>query len=201
MYQYAIYNGGITREQFLFYEMKITAGLISKGFSKEEALKKIIEENLYQFPTERTIKIVAQGCFRRLDALENESLVQELATSGAELGKQINLYAMMRYNLIVWDFMVTLIGEKYRTQDFSFSIKDMNVFLNRLREQVDGMNSWSDSTMQKIRQVLLKILVECGYLENTKSTELLTVTLFPEVENAIRANGEQVAFSAFNFFE
>ena len=201
MYQYAIYNGGITREQFLFYEMKITAALISKGFSKEEALKKIIEENLYQFPTERTIKIVAQGCFRRLDALENESLVQELATSGAELGKQINLYAMMRYNLIVWDFMVTLIGEKYRTQDFSFSIKDMNVFLNRLREQVDGMNSWSDSTMKKIRQVLLKILVECGYLENTKSTELLTVTLFPEVENAIRVNGEQVAFSAFNFFE
>ena len=201
MYQYAIYNGGITREQFLFYEMKITADLISKGYSKEEALKKIIDENLYQFPTERTIKIVAQGCFRRLDALENEMLVQELATSGAELGKQINLYAMMRYNRIVWDFMVTLIGEKYRTQDFSFSLKDVNVFLNGLREQVDGMNSWSDSTMQKIRQVLLKTLVECGYLENTKSTELLPVTLFPEVENAIRANSEQVAFSAFNFFE
>ena len=138
---------------------------------------------------------------KRLEALENEALVGELATSSVEVGKQINLYAMMRYNLVVWDFMITVIGEKYRTQDFSFSVRDINVFLDRLREQVDGVSDWSESTMKKIRQVLLKILVECGYLENTKSTELLTVTLFPEVENAIRANGEQVAFSAFNFFE
>ena len=32
MYRYAEYNGGITREQFLFYEMKVTANLLSQGF-------------------------------------------------------------------------------------------------------------------------------------------------------------------------
>ena len=201
MYRYAEYNGGITREQFLFYEMKVTANLLSQGFSKEEALRKIEEQNLYQFPTERMIRTIAQGCFKRLAALENDGLVQELATANADLGKQINLYAMMRYNRIVWDFMVTVIGEKYRTQDFSFSAKDVNVFLDGLREQVDGMKDWSDKTIQKIRQVLIKCLVECGYLESNKASELLFVTLFPEVECAMRENGDQVAFAAFNYFE
>jgi hypothetical protein len=201
MYRYAEYNGGLTREQFLFYEMKITASLLTQGYSKEEALIKIIEENLYQFPTERMIKSIAQGCFKRLESLENSELVRELATSSMDIGKQINLYAMMRYNRIVWDFMVTVIGEKYRTQDFSFSAKDVNVFLDRLREQVDGVKDWSEATMQKIKQVLVKCLVECGYLESTKAESLLPICLFPEVEMAMRNNNDEVAFSAFNYFE
>ena len=201
MYVKAEYKGGITREQFLFYETKITATLLSQGLSKEDAIKKIIEENLYQFPTERVVKSIAQGCLGRLEALENDELVECLAISSADLGKQINLYAMMRYNRIVWDFMVTVIGEKYRTQDFSFSQKDVNVFLDGLREQVDGVREWSDSTMQKIRQVLTKCLVECGYLETNKSENLLPVSLFPEVEACMRNNHDEAGFSAFNYFE
>jgi hypothetical protein len=201
MYRYAEYNGGLTREQFLFYEMKITASLLAQGYSKEEALIKIIEENLYQFPTERMIKSIAQGCFKRLESLENSELVRELATSSMDIGKQINLYAMMRYNRIVWDFMVTVIGEKYRTQDFSFSAKDVNIFLDRLREQVDGVKDWSEATMQKIKQVLVKCLVECEYLESTKAENLLPIYLFPEVEMAMRNNNDEAAFSAFNYFE
>lgn len=196
----SIYNGGITREQFLFYEMRSTCQLIVQGYSKEEALKKILDENLYQFPTEKTIKTIAQGCFRRIDALQNDFLIREMAEGASDVAKQINLYAMMKYNKIVWDFMVTVIGEKYRTFDLSFSKKDINVFLQRLREQVEGISSWSDATMQKIGQVLMKCLVECGYVENVKSTELLNVNLVPELEEGIRQNGDEVIFPAFNFF-
>lgn len=201
MYQYSIYNGGITREQFLFYETKITAMLLCQGYDKESIINKITEANLYQFPTERMVKSIANGCWRRLEALENCELIECLATSSIEVAKQINLYAMMRYNRIVWDFMVTVVGEKYRTQDYSFSKKDVHIFLNRLREQVDGISDWTDETMKKIAQVLIKCLVECGYLENAKSEILLPVSLCPELENGMRSNGDQSAFSAFNYFE
>ena len=123
-----IYNGGLTREQFLFYEMRIVASLVNQGLSREEITKKIFDENLFQFPTERAIDLITRCCFRRLDALNSNILIENLATASVDVAKQINLYAMMKQNRIVWDFMITVIGEKYSTQDFSFSKKDLNTF-------------------------------------------------------------------------
>ena len=118
------YNGGLTREQFLFYEIRTVATLLQQGLSRDEILEKIKQENLFQFPTERMISSIANTCFKRIDALESETLVYHLANSPADVAKQINLYAMMKYNRIVWDFMTTVIAEKFRTQEFDFSKPD-----------------------------------------------------------------------------
>ena len=42
----------------------------------------------------------------------------------------------------------------------------------QIQEQDDFVSSWSDSTIKKIRQVLIKILVENGYLDHIKSEHL-----------------------------
>ena len=104
------YNGGLTREQFLFFEIRIVSSLLMQGLSRIEIIDKIKQENLFQFPTERMISSIVGACFRRIDALESETLVSLLAHSSADVAKQINLYAMMKYNRIVWDFMTTVIG-------------------------------------------------------------------------------------------
>lgn len=91
------------------------------------------------------ISSMAATCFKRIDALESESLVYQFV----EVAKQINLYAMMKYNKIVWGFMTAVIGEKFRTQEFDFSKKDLNVFFFRLQEQNDAVASWSDSTIAR----------------------------------------------------
>ena len=44
------YKASITREQFLFYEMRITARLIADGLSDAEVIDAIVNENLLQFP-------------------------------------------------------------------------------------------------------------------------------------------------------
>ena len=194
------YNGGLTRERFLFYEIRVVASLLCQGFSREEIIKKLEEENLFQFPTERMIADTARVCFKRLDALESQTLVSLLADSSTELGKQINLYAMMKYNLLMWDFMTTVIGEKYRTQEFDFSKKDLNLFFFRLQEQNDSVAAWSDSTIQKIKQVLTRCLIECGYLDSAKATQLNPVSIAPELEDEIRANNDIAALPAFNCF-
>lgn len=87
-------------------------------------------------------------------------LICAVAVQSADVAKQICLYAMMKQYRIVWDFMITVIGEKYRQQDFSFSQMDIGVFLMRLQEQDDCVASWSDSTVKKIRQVMMRMLVE-----------------------------------------
>lgn len=194
------YNGGLTREQFLFFEIRTTAALLCRGMSKEEALKEIGKQNLFQFPTERMIKSIAMTCFKRIEALESEALVSHLADAPADVARQINLYAIMCQNAIVWDFMTGVIGEKYRTQQFNFSRRDLYVFLMELQDKVPAVSGWSESTLNKIRQVLTRFLVECEYLESPKSETLNPVYLFPELEEGIRDKGDLQSLPAFNCF-
>lgn len=194
------YNGGLTREQFLFYEIRIVSRLILQGYGKEEILSNITEENLFQFPTERMVSDIARVCFKRIEALGSEELIHDLANGSADVAKQINLYAMMKDNLLVWDFMTTVIGEKYRTQELEFSRKDLNLFFFRLQEQNDAVAAWSDGTVRRIKQVLTRCLIECGYLDSNKSERLNTVSVCPELEDAIREKGDLAALPAFNCF-
>lgn len=194
------YCGAVTQEQFLFYEMRTTARLMVECDSDAEVVSRIIEENLYQYPSERSLRKVALGCVRRLRALGDMSLVEVIATQPFDVAKQVCLYAMMKQNRLVCDFMLTVIGEKYRTHNDSFSKADLNAFFLRLQEQDDKVAGWSDSTITKIKQVLRRILLENGYLEKGKEDHLCPVLLHFVLENALRNNGDERMLPAFNQF-
>lgn len=195
------YNGSLTREQFLFYEVRITARLLLTGLSDEEIIKQIMDENLFQYPTEKSIRNLAGVCLKRLHALNDETLVQAIATQSSETAKQICLYAMMKQNRLVWDFMVTVIGEKYRMKDTSFSRVDLNAFFIRLQEQDDKVAAWSEATIKKIMSVLVGTLIETGYLDNNRAKRINPVLIDSILENGIRNNGDEVVLPVFNCFD
>lgn len=193
------YNGNLTSEQFLFYEMRIAAKYYVSGFKIEEAIDRIKKDNLFQYPTERHVSRLARACYRRLDALGNEQIIDDFASAPIDIAKQINLYAMMRYNRLVWEFMIQVIGEKYCNLDMSFSKKDINAFFSRLQAQDDAVASWSDATVAKIKSVLVRMLIETGYLDGLKDTTLNPVFLCEELERGIKANNDYHALVAFNY--
>lgn len=194
------YNAAITREQFLFYEVRTTAKLLHEGCSLEEVVERIISDNLFQYPTEKSVRKIALACLRRLGALGDNSLVTAIATQPSDVAKQICLYAMMKQYRLVWDFMITVIGEKYRLSDTTFGKIDLNSYFLRLQEQDDWVATWSDSTVTKLKQVIIKMLVENEYIDHIKFTKLNPVWLQPILENSIRENGDEIALSAFNCF-
>jgi hypothetical protein len=200
MDNYMPYNGTLTAEQFLFYEMRIVSKQYLEGKTIEEIIEYIKRDNLFQYPTERMITRIARACHKRLVALDNEKLVYEVANAPVDVAKQINLYAMMRYNRLVREFMEGLIGEKYRQQDFSFTKKDINVFFSRLQEQNDDVAAWSDQTIAKLKQVLTKCLVETQILDSVKDTTLNPILISAELEAGIRENNDLSALPAFNCF-
>lgn len=194
------YNGAITREAFLFYEMRITAKLMCQGLTEQEIIHRIEEENLFQYPTEKMLACMAKTCIKRLYTLDDPDLVAVIADQPSEIAKQVCLYTMMKQNRLVQEFMTAVIGEKYRMKDLSFGRIDVNSFFMRLQEQDDKVASWSDNTIKKIKSVLVKILVETEYLDSTKADHLNPVWLQPVLENAIRASGDQAMLPAFNCF-
>lgn len=133
---------------------------------------------MFQYPTERMVTRIARACYKRLVALGNDNLVYQVANAPIEAAKQINLYAMMCYNRLVREFMIDLIGEKYRQQDFSYTRKDINVFFSRLQAQNEAVAAWSEQTITKLKQVLTKCLIETQMLDGVKDTTLNPYVLF-----------------------
>ena len=43
------YKASITREPFLFYEMRTTAKLMVEGLSNDEIIERIVVDNLFQY--------------------------------------------------------------------------------------------------------------------------------------------------------
>ena len=152
------YIASLTREPFLFYEMRSTAKLMAEGNSDDAIVKEIVEQNLFQYPTEKSITRIAKACIKRLHALEDDSLVSAIASQPTDVAKQICLYALMKQSRLAWEFMVTVIGEKYRLRDTSFGKIDLNTFFMRLQEQNDTVASWIDTTITKLKQIIARVM-------------------------------------------
>ena len=187
----------ITREQFLFHEMRIVARLIKEGKSDEQIIQEVAENNLFQYPTERMIKNITQVCLNRFNKTNSQKLIDTVANDSADAAKQACLFLMMNYYRLVYEFMITVIGEKYRTKDTSFTKMDLNSFFTRLQEQNDVVASWSDATIGKCKQVLKKTLVENVYLDNSRSEVLNPVLLDFRVKEAIEDSNNKEALIAF----
>lgn len=187
----------ITREQFLYREMRIVAKLLSDGKDEKQVIEEVVSNNLFQYPTERMIKNITQVCLNRFKEADSKELINIVANESSSVAKQACLFLMMNYYRLVWDFMITVIGEKYRTKDYSFTKMDMNSFFTCLQEQNDTIASWSDATITKCKQVLKKILVETGYLDNTKTEVLNPVLLDFSLKEAIENTNNKQALIAF----
>ena len=195
------YNGALTREQFMFQEMRIIARLRIKGFSDQEILDRVFQENLFQYPTEREIKSKCRACLKRLDSMADIPFaIEALANSAIGEAKQAALIALMCQSLLMQDFMINVIGEKYRRLDMTLTRRDMNLFFDRLAEQDDNVASWSDQTVEKLKAVIRACLRETEYIQGTNET-LHPVLLCDDFANALKNAGHRNFLPAFNMFD
>ena len=192
------YSAALTREQFLFHETRIVAKLMDEGGDEEEIHQKVAEKNLFQFPTEKSVRSLLRPCIRRLKGLDDAQAVHIIATQPAAVAKQLCLYAVMRDSRLVAEFMVTVIGEKYHQHNSNFSRFDVNTFFMHLTEQSDQVAQWSESTIKKIGGVLMNILVQNEYISNPRAKELQPVFLQSPVRDAINRHQDEWMLPAFN---
>lgn len=176
---------------------------LESGLSDDEILERNLSQNLFQYPTERELRSITRACFLRLDNLSEDgsrrhALTRLIVNGTPTQSRQTNLYAMMRTYRVVWEFAVAVLGPKFTTFDYRLEKREIVAFLESLRTQDERVATWSDATVNKIRQVLTKCLVEAGYLESVRSDELHPILLDLELEQAIRGNGDAVVLPAFN---
>lgn len=188
----------ITREQWLLRETAIVANLRLNGFSEDDIVKKAKAENIFQYPTERSLASIARTCNKRISTVESAAIVHIVSGGIPDAAAQANLYMMMCTYQIVRNFMLQEIATRYAEFNYSFGKVDMNSYFTKLEEEYDNIATSSDSTIAKLKQVLKKCLVECGMLENVHSEKLIPIVIDAEVRSAIEAKGDLAALPAFN---
>ena len=195
------YNGSLTREQFMFQEMRISARLRLEGLIDKDIIAKVYEGNLFQYPTEREIKSKCRACLKRLDCITDMPFILDVLANGT-IGeaKQAALVALMCQSLLMQDFMVTIIGDKYRRLDMTLTRRDMNLFFERLAEQSEDVASWSEQTIKKLKVVIRACLRETEYIQGTEET-LYPVLLSDEFAAALKEAGYRHFLPAFNVFD
>lgn len=195
----ALYSSSLTREPFMFYEMKVTAELLNEGLTDSYVIQKIIDNNLYQYPTEKSLKIRAQACVRRLRYIDEEMLMW-INTKPIDVAKQVCLYTLMKDSRLVNDFFITIIGEKYAVGDFYYKRSIIKEYFIQLQEQNKKVNLWSETTIKKLSSVISSILKEVGYIDNFNSDHLNEIIIYYKLKEKIILNNEEKLLLAFNAF-
>ncbi len=183
------YNASLTGEPFLFHETRHVARLKLNGLNDKAILEEVINDNLFQYATEKSIPKRVSAALKRVRVLD-ENMLRYLLEKPSETAKIINLYAIMKSNRLVMEFMNEVIGEKFAVNNPTLDKKDMNEFFQEKREQSEDIAHWRDYTIKKLKQVLLRMLTEAGILDERDGCTLHRPVLDSEVIRYVEAAGE-----------
>lgn len=162
------YSASLTGASFLFYEMKQFLRLKEQGLSEEDIREKAYSDNIFQYKTKSSINRVLPSIIRRSNCL-NKELENIILNGTIDYGKAINLYSIMKTDRLFFEFMSEVVKEKIQLNGDVIEKKDINIFFITKFEQSEIISRWSDSTVAKLKQVMLKILLEAGIIESIKT--------------------------------
>jgi hypothetical protein len=165
------YSSSLNGASFLLFELKQVVKLKESGLTGQEIREKVKDQNLFQFSNKGRINRALPSVMKRAGVLD-EQLSSMLREGSLETGKAINLYSIMRTDLLFFEFMSEVIGEKLQNNDYSIEKKDLNLFMTSKAEQSSKVASWSDINHEKLKRAYMQVLFESGMLKNRKSGEL-----------------------------
>ena len=162
------YSARLTGEPFLYNETKILGEYLLEGEDEEELKKRNIEENLIKHKKIGSIERVNLPIFRRIDVMD-EDMLFEFVHSDIETSKYILLYAIMKTDRLVKDFIMEVYKDKLLMRkeyiekfDIDNWYEEKSILSKTLRER-------SESTIAKLKQVLMKILQDSGLVIKEKN--------------------------------
>ena len=162
------YKASLTGEPFLYNETKIIGKFLLEGEDSLELRKRNVEENLIQYKQPKSISRVNSAIFKRLNILDNKQLYffvnEELQQS-----KYMLVYSIMKTDNIVKDFIREVYYDKLLMNDSTIQQYEVEKWFNNKCNISEFLNSRSDSTKYKLKQVLMQIMNASGLVKREKN--------------------------------
>lgn len=190
------YKSTIKSRPYLYKETRKAASLVNNGLQIDDLKNESLKNNIFQVDTETRMKELASIITVRLKELD-EYLIQKIESSNIETSKIIVLYAILKHDRLFFEFMNEIYKEKILLKDLYLRDKDFNTFFQNKREQSDKVNSWSEYTFKKLKQVYIRILFESGLIANQKGDREIVIPIInDEVKDYIYKIGNKIYINA-----
>lgn len=173
------YKSTIKSKPFLYKEMKKAAELMNQGFKDFEIKDMSRNDNIFQVNTEARKSEIASIVIQRLKAID-DFLVEKIVNGEIGTSKQIVVYSIMKTDRLFFEFMYEVFREKILMGDSTLQDKDFDIFFSRKKEQSKKVDSWTNYTFYKLKQVYIRILFEAGFIKGRKRDRVIVKPIIEE---------------------
>ena len=174
----------------LIPESRKIATLLLNKVSQKDWHQAIDTENILQKRSPEAARRLARLIRKRLLTMTPE-LWNMIAEGTTEIATQAMLAATVKDSRLLGDFMQKIVHEKWRMFEKRLSLTDLNNYFDTCAQIDPSISQWTEITRKKIRQIMIRILSEGGYLESTRSLSLMPVSIHPDVAEYLTSHKEK----------
>ncbi len=196
----AIYSAQLSAGSLLIPESRTLAILLLRDTRDEAWVAAVKEDNVLQKSSPATALRMARLIRQRLDCLDETGL-QMVAQDSLEVCAQMLLLAAIRHSRLLGDFLLDVYRGHLRRLETHLKPSDWEVFLHECEQRDSSVQAWTPNTRAKLLQVILRILAEASYLENTRSLRLTPPLLHPRVRAYLVNSKDYYAREAMEFLK
>ena len=186
------YNAEISAGSLMLLESKRIASLLLTAPDDAGWLHAIEISNILQKKTPATARRQATLIRKRLITLDAAAWTA-ISSRESEVATQLLLAAAVKHSELLGDFMRNVYAARQRKLETGLSATDWADFLADCAHHDRAVANWSESTQAKLFQVIVRILVEAKYLENSRSMKLTPPPLHPDVRRYLQDRHESYA--------
>lgn len=189
MLKFTLYTATLTTGSLKPRESRVVAGLLLDGVSNAEWKTAIERQNILQCRAIGSAVVLARLLRARLECFD-KSLWMMVRDGNKALATQALLACAVKHSSLLRDFMDLSLRDEYRMFRPSLSTSIWSTYLEGCRNRDRAMPDWSESTQNRLRSTVFQILAQAGYLADTASREIKSVSILPELISYLRARGE-----------
>lgn len=182
------YSASMVSCLFWLQETWKTAELMEQGVTLADIRTQAIAENIYQVRATDRARRIAGVCHKRLSALSDE-LRSLFITTDIKTAKLILLLAIMKTDLLFFEFMHTSVKQAIVLGEKSIAESATTMFFNRKIEESPEVTAFSESAIAKLKQTYIKYLVEADILSSVAERTIQPIMIDYRLQDAVaRAN-------------
>lgn len=190
MKKYSLYSFSFTAASLRLNEMiKVAGYAIENPVTALSQIKKlgVVFGSVKSRTSDRQFREIS----KRLETLTSAQL-EILNDSDLQSQKHMALLAICKHNLFIRDFIIEVIREKTLVYNYQLNQSDFGIFINAKQQNNPELESFSDSTLKKARQVMFHIFEQAGLINNIHDLQIQPQLLSSAVIKAITADNRDL---------
>jgi alkylated DNA nucleotide flippase Atl1 len=161
-------------------ESRIVADLLLQDASPEQWHEVIQQQNRLQKRAPASAKRVAQAIRKRLERLD-APFWRAIRDGDDELATQVVFCSALERNLLLVEFIETVLKDAFVTRAGVLEPYHWNEFLDERSHRDSTITTWTESSRKKMAQVVYRMLAEVGLLKSTRNMKLQKLMIRSEV--------------------